>query len=104
MAMNLKPGQAVNVPAGLLAKAAVDDADLLTRMSGTVRREDIDAFIAKVGPNWEMQFTEQLDGNWRMFHPGVNCKTCKGRRAIERIVRDEGEYFETERVECPDCV
>lgn len=69
IAMNLKPGQAFDVPYDLMAEAAIDDMPLLDRMAGA-RREDIIAFVGKVEPNWGVEFREKLGSRqWQMYRP-----------------------------------
>lgn len=58
IAMRLQPGQAFDVPHRDMAEASIGDMPLLDRIAGP-RPEDIEAFIAKVGPNWGVEFREK---------------------------------------------
>lgn len=67
--MSLKPGQAVDVPYHLMADASIADMPLLDRMAGA-RPGDIEAFIAKAGPNWGVEFREKFGkGLWQVYKP-----------------------------------
>lgn len=52
-----------------MAEASIGDMPLLDRIAGP-RPEDIEAFIAKVGPNWGVEFREKpFQGKWQMYKP-----------------------------------
>lgn len=71
IAMGLKPGQAYDIPQEWMEKAAISDLPLLDRMGGA-RRDDILAFIAKVEPNWGVEFREKIGTRkWQMYRPTV---------------------------------